>query len=954
MPDIIAYIEQLHGFCNHILFGPYPCFDQQHQHEATNDSNSHLPHIGQQALQPDKAADGAPAHRLYRDGGLGVMRPIILRLGGGPVPGVCAGLQQGVRGMRVGGRRTFVVPPELGFSTSVNAPYATVPLGSSLQYEVELIRLSTRGPDDLTRELYRQLRERHCSLSALALQRDQQWELDLLGFMQQVDQLEEAFQQQLQGTQAQLTDTAAHKALYSSSSLTVAAMGSSNALYAQKAAEQVLKQRDKRLQEWDVHRRQKQQQQQGGRRQAPSGQQFLPFDPAVFDPYGTLQDFLDDILELAAGQPCSPGLRTHLVEFFGAAPSSNHAVESSLQHTKHGNSAKQGLDAMIGSINNKLDPGALANIDLADFEARLITLRKQKHGNAKMVLNVPTQAPLQQLRQAFQQHARGADYSNTSAKEATRFTRSRGTVTTRLGAAVSTEELGDVSIAAMPRDDSEQGEQRQAAAGGGDAGRGAEVAAVREERAFQALDGSALYDQGRMAGGGERVPEAAMGLKEIQAGGPPRGVFSMDKLHNVVFFLQRLNRLRARGLQQAEPAPPPPSLPQPLAVSPIIINGVVLPAQLPLTFPPNATSITLPVTGILNGSRPGQSGDVPVPVTGNVTLPLPLPPAGSPTRITGQLSTGPIGPEGTITLQVLGKLQANLGTNGTLPVIGDGPKIIIPITGSLQVPRNVSGGAVGPRPAAVPGVVVLPGALFTEPVLPPNATALNVTTPSVTATNLTAPNPTTTPPRPPGPTLGFFLAPVPGIAPAGPSPAPAAPPSPGLTATPSPTAPEAGAANASAGQLPAPAQPAAPIPTGAEGQLPPLAPITAPNPATEGGQLPPLAPITAPAPTADGGQLPPLAPITTPTPAAAGGQLPPPAPITTSTPADVAPPSLPSPSPSPAAEPASPAGPPLLEIPLPIDGANATEANSTAAAVPAAAPAAVVSAPSPPLPPTCL
>ncbi|KAJ9516288.1 hypothetical protein QJQ45_001093 [Haematococcus lacustris] len=81
---------------------------------------------------------------------------------------------------------------------------------------------------------------------------------------------------------------------------------------------------------------------------------------------------------------------------------------------------------------------------------RLLTLRKQKRdketasaddnreakaarkteesacmvdGNAKMVLNVPTQAPLQQLQQAFQQHARGADYSNTSAKEATRFTR---------------------------------------------------------------------------------------------------------------------------------------------------------------------------------------------------------------------------------------------------------------------------------------------------------------------------------------------------------------------------------------------------------------------------------------------------------------------------------------------------------------------------------------------------
>ncbi|KAJ9523517.1 hypothetical protein QJQ45_007203 [Haematococcus lacustris] len=32
-------------------------------------------------------------------------------------------------------------------------------------------------------------------------------------------------------------------------------------------------------------------------------------------------------------------------------------------------------------------------------------------------------APLQQLQQAFQQHARGADYGNTSAQEATRFTR---------------------------------------------------------------------------------------------------------------------------------------------------------------------------------------------------------------------------------------------------------------------------------------------------------------------------------------------------------------------------------------------------------------------------------------------------------------------------------------------------------------------------------------------------
>ncbi|KAJ9507538.1 hypothetical protein QJQ45_019079 [Haematococcus lacustris] len=309
-----------------------------------------------------------------------------------------------------------------------------------------------------SQQLYSQLRERHISLMVFAGQRDQQWELDLLGYMQQVTQLKEAFVQELQGTQAQLTDTAAaqeaaqkglaaartelahtkqqltttnskleqlraqvaaankglskdHKdkwnllmrsrvslpfsqplrlappALPQLLRLAPSTMGGCQAKArcahqqahpGTKAAEQVLKQRDTRLQEWDVHQRQKQQQQQGGRRQAPSGQQFLPFDPAVFDPYATLEDFLDDIRELAAGQPCSLGLRTHLVEFFGAAPSSNHAVESSLQHTKHGNSAKQGLDAMIGSINNKLDPGALANIDLADFEARLLTLRKQK------------------------------------------------------------------------------------------------------------------------------------------------------------------------------------------------------------------------------------------------------------------------------------------------------------------------------------------------------------------------------------------------------------------------------------------------------------------------------------------------------------------------------------------------------------------------------------------------
>lgn len=31
------------------------------------------------------------------------------------------------------------------------APYAVLPGGSTLQYEVELIRLSARGPDELTK-----------------------------------------------------------------------------------------------------------------------------------------------------------------------------------------------------------------------------------------------------------------------------------------------------------------------------------------------------------------------------------------------------------------------------------------------------------------------------------------------------------------------------------------------------------------------------------------------------------------------------------------------------------------------------------------------------------------------------------------------------------------------------------------------------------------------------------
>jgi len=75
----------------------------------------------------------------YLDGGPGVYRPMIVRLGGGPVPGICAGLKQGLLGTRVGSVRTIQVPAELGFgSQSVAGPYAVVPGGSALVYEVRL------------------------------------------------------------------------------------------------------------------------------------------------------------------------------------------------------------------------------------------------------------------------------------------------------------------------------------------------------------------------------------------------------------------------------------------------------------------------------------------------------------------------------------------------------------------------------------------------------------------------------------------------------------------------------------------------------------------------------------------------------------------------------------------------------------------------------------------------
>ena len=99
-----------------------------------------------------------------------VPRAISLRVGD-VQPGVCAGLRTALLGMRVGGKRTVTVPPELGFGqvrptplplaalptrlrkprvqAQVAAPYAVVPPGSTLRYELQLLRLSSTGPDAL-------------------------------------------------------------------------------------------------------------------------------------------------------------------------------------------------------------------------------------------------------------------------------------------------------------------------------------------------------------------------------------------------------------------------------------------------------------------------------------------------------------------------------------------------------------------------------------------------------------------------------------------------------------------------------------------------------------------------------------------------------------------------------------------------------------------------------------
>lgn len=109
-----------------------------------------LHHAG--TLEDGQVFDSTKGGLKYRDGGDGVFRPVVVRLSGYPQPGICLGLQQAVEGMKIGGKRTVKVPAGLGFGDkTVLAPYAIVPGNATVQYEIELLRVSSVGPDLLVK-----------------------------------------------------------------------------------------------------------------------------------------------------------------------------------------------------------------------------------------------------------------------------------------------------------------------------------------------------------------------------------------------------------------------------------------------------------------------------------------------------------------------------------------------------------------------------------------------------------------------------------------------------------------------------------------------------------------------------------------------------------------------------------------------------------------------------------
>jgi FKBP-type peptidyl-prolyl cis-trans isomerase len=68
-----------------------------------------------------------------KDGGT----PIDFKLGAGEV---IQGWDDGIRGMKVGGKRLLVIPPEMGYGAQGSPP--TIPANATLEFEVELLGVS--------------------------------------------------------------------------------------------------------------------------------------------------------------------------------------------------------------------------------------------------------------------------------------------------------------------------------------------------------------------------------------------------------------------------------------------------------------------------------------------------------------------------------------------------------------------------------------------------------------------------------------------------------------------------------------------------------------------------------------------------------------------------------------------------------------------------------------------
>lgn len=73
-----------------------------------------------------------------------VVRPFTFRLGDGYV---IAGLEEGIAGMRVGEKRTLVIPPQLGYGAA-GAGGGLIPPNATLTFDVRMIGIYRPAPGD--------------------------------------------------------------------------------------------------------------------------------------------------------------------------------------------------------------------------------------------------------------------------------------------------------------------------------------------------------------------------------------------------------------------------------------------------------------------------------------------------------------------------------------------------------------------------------------------------------------------------------------------------------------------------------------------------------------------------------------------------------------------------------------------------------------------------------------